>query len=80
MLAEEKVSLEIRIESRKKELEQERKSLEERVEERKKELENEEARLRERAEEMERFQKATAGREEKIKKLQTELAQLQSKN
>lgn len=80
MLEKEKVSLEARVESRKKELEKERKSLEERIQERRKELENEEARLRERAEEMEKFQKITAGREEKIKKLQAELAHLQANN
>ncbi|MCH8741327.1 hypothetical protein IH779_00215 [Patescibacteria group bacterium] len=80
MLEEEKVSLEARVESRKKELEKERKSLEERIQERKKELENEEARLRERAEELEKFQKITTGREEKIKKLRAELDHLQAKN
>jgi len=80
MLEEEKVSLEKRVESRNRELEQERKSLEERIEERRKELEGEEARLQERAEEMEKFQKITAGREGKIKKLQAELTDLQDKN
>lgn len=80
ILEKEKISLEARVESRKKELEKERKNLEKRIKERRKELEDEETRLRERVEEMEKFQKITAGREEKTKKLQAELARLQGKN
>lgn len=79
-LEDEKKSLEIRVEARKKELEDERRTLAQRIRNRKKELEGERKELEERMKELERFQKATSGRETKTEELEKELRILKEKN
>jgi hypothetical protein len=75
-LEEERASLEIRVEARKKDLEIEKESLGRRVRERKKELAKERETLEERIKELERFQRVAGGREMKIKELEKEIAKL----
>jgi len=78
-LEDEKKSLEIRVEARKKELAEERQSLAKRVEQRRKELEQERGKLEERVKELERFQKVSAGREIKMEELEKEKERLKKK-
>ncbi|MFC1629984.1 hypothetical protein ACFL06_00415 [Patescibacteria group bacterium] len=72
-LEEEKASLEIKVEARKRDIELERKSLEKRVKERKEELEAQNQELEKKAVELEKFQKVAGGREERIAQLEKEI-------
>jgi|GEM_PF-3325429 len=78
-LEEEKASLEIRVQARKRDIEAERKSLEIRVQEREKEIEEERLELEKRAKELERFQKAAGGREIKMSDLEKEKEKLEKR-
>ena len=77
ILEKEKLSLEERVETRKKELEEEKRGLQERIREKRKELAKEEQILRGRVEELKKFQQIALGREEKLKELSQELKRLQ---
>jgi len=78
-LTEEKRSLELKIQTRKKELKEQKEGLAEKVKIRKKELEMENKKIEERIEELEKFRQLALGREIKIKELKNEMEKLKRK-
>ena len=75
-LIKEKASLEVKVQSRTKELQEEREGLEARVQERTRELGEERGELTKRIEELEAFHKLVVGRELKMSELKEEIEKL----